>query len=113
MRKIPMRLRMELKRDQFYRRCVFDCPDCQGKVEWEHALLYKGQQVNTRFAIIPCCTYHHRGEGLNKQKNMWVALNRMVDKDFQTFWKAEAMWRQLRNYLNKLYGEYREPTVYR
>jgi len=40
------------------KKCVV-CPSTQ--VEWNHALIYAGKQINEWYAIQPLCTSCHRG----------------------------------------------------
>lgn len=76
---------------------------CAGRITWEHALTYKGKQIQERFAIIPLCYEYHLGNALNKERNQWVALNRMSDDDERKYQRAN--FKQKRNYLNKKFGE--------
>jgi len=82
--------------------CIY--PGCAGKPEWEHACLYQNKRVQEAWAIVPCCTFHHRGAGLDKRYNEWVALNRATDAELNKYQKAN--WIQKRNYLNTVYGTY-------
>lgn len=73
--------------DLFYHRCIHwylgnekDCTKVWSgiskPVEWEHSTTYAGKRINHPKLIVPCCTYHHRGAGLNKRFNLYVALRR-------------------------------------
>lgn len=75
---IPQKIRFRLESDPFMSRCIHDDDDCYGRIEWEHAFMYAGKQVQEWWAIVPCCFYHHRGEGLDKQFNMIVGLLRLI-----------------------------------
>lgn len=81
--------------------------DCAGRITWEHALLYAGQQIDEVWAIIKICEYHHAvnrfqdGGGLDKRKNQWIALNRATDEELQKYPRANFI--ELRNRLNKEY----------
>lgn len=66
-----------LARDPFMKRCIHDNEECDGRVEFEHALIYAGKQVVEWWSIIPVCTYHHRGKGLVKDFNQAVAFGRL------------------------------------
>lgn len=103
MRPIPLLLRNRLARDPFMARCIYNDANCSPVIEWEHALLYQGKQINEAWAIVPCCTFHHRGAGLDKQYNQFRALQRATEKDLAKYPKAD--WQTLRNYLFKKYGE--------
>jgi hypothetical protein len=54
-----------------------------GAVEWEHAFMYAGKQVNEWWAIVPVCWHHHRGGGLDKEFNRYRALVRMDEEDLR------------------------------
>jgi hypothetical protein len=81
MRPIPHDIRAALAADPFMERCIFRLPGapatpCAGRIEWEHAVVYAGRQVNETWAIVPCCTAHHRGRFLRKRFNLYVAILR-------------------------------------
>lgn len=106
MRPIPIKMRTEMSKDKFMARCV--CRnlgggfDCSGKVEWEHAFLYAGKQINEPWAIVPVCTYHHRGKGLNKEFNQYQAIIR-ADIDDLCRRMPKKDWQQIYNYLTSKY----------
>lgn len=99
MRPIPERLKKKLEEDPFMQSCIYNF-GCNGGIEWEHALIYAGRQINEQWAIIPCCIYHHRGRGLNKILNELVALS-CID-DLSGYKKSDLQ--QKKEYLNKKYG---------
>jgi hypothetical protein len=103
MRAIPPKLKTEILADPFYKVCIRDNKECRGRIEWEHAFVYAGRQINEKWAIVPVCTYHHREEGLVKNFNRWVAINRATKEDFKKYPKFD--WIKLKNNLNKLYGK--------
>lgn len=89
MNNIPPALREDMAADRFYHHCarqeLLHDHVCQGDpirgrwgrmVEWEHALVVAGKQLQKRFAIVPLCWYAHRGPGQNKSISVWIALNR-------------------------------------
>ena len=100
MRPIPLKMRKQIAEDSFMENCIYDNKDCAGRVEWEHAMTYKGQ-INEPWAIIPCCTYHHRGAGLDKDYNRYRALIRATDEDLEKFPRTD--FKQLKKYLTKKY----------
>lgn len=112
MRKIPESLRAEMANDPYYKRCArFEEGNCSGRITWEHAIIYAGKQLNEKWAIIPICEYHHavdnfqdRGN-LNKEKHIWIALNRATDSELLAVSKA-INYIRLRNTLNEKYGDY-------
>lgn len=82
---------------------------CKGRITWEHALTYAGKQIDEVWAIIFLCEYHHAVNkyqdmgALNKNKNVWIALNRATDEELKKYSKAIDLIKQ-REYLNKIYG---------
>jgi hypothetical protein len=102
-----------MSEDLFYRTCcrsellqdhICQADPMTGKlIEWEHALYDRGSQLQKKFAIIPICWYAHRGPGLDKEINVWIALNRATDEELEAISKSEDMIAK-RNRLNERYG---------
>ncbi len=107
MRPIPLKLRKEIARDKFMKRCIYNTlgrqNECSGRVEWEHAFTYK-QQINEPWAIVPVCSYHHRGAGLDKEYNQYRAIIR-ADIDDLVLRMPKKNWRQIKKYLINKYEE--------
>ena len=78
MHPIPLKLRKELAESVEMKTCIYNNADCKGRVEWEHAWTYAGKQIQEAWAIIPVCTYHHRGAGLDKDFNRWHSLLKII-----------------------------------
>lgn len=117
MNNMPPKLRAELQADPYYAKCArHKDGGCDGRVTWEHALIYAGRQIQERWAIVPLCEYHHSvnkhqdGPGLEKQKNVWIALNQATDDDLIRYSKA-TNYIELRARLNKTYGTYRSTNT--
>lgn len=72
--------------------------------EWEHTLTFAGKRLNEPWAIISICWLTHRGGLLDKQKNIWIALNRATDQELLSISKAVDYFRMRRN-LNSIYGD--------
>ncbi len=106
MRPIPPKLRKQLALDPFMSRCIYNHigkgNECRGRVEWEHAFLYAGKQINEAWAIVPCCTYHHRGDGLDKDFNRYMAIVRADIKDLQNRMPRND-WSQVLKFLTTKY----------
>ena len=100
MRPIPKKLREQIAADPFMQKCVYQ--HCWFKPEWEHALLYQNKQINEAWAIIPVCTYHHRGGGMDKDYHRFVALSRATDDDLKKYPRVD--WGQMKKYLTKQYA---------
>lgn len=83
---------------------------CGGRITWEHALTHAGKQIDAVWAIIKLCERHHSvnsfqdGGDLNKEKNVWIALNRATDSELKSISKA-IDYIGLRDRLNKKYGK--------
>lgn len=83
--------------------------NCAGRITWEHAIIYGGKQLDEPWAIIKLCAYHHAvdeyqdGGDLQKEKNVWIALNRATNQELIAVSKA-IKYIKLRERLNKKYG---------
>lgn len=121
MNNMPLKLREVCAADEEYRTCMrqealhdHECaPDpLNGRlIEWEHALIFAGEQVQRKFAVISSCWWAHRGPGLDKRKNVWIALNRASDTELEEISKATD-YLVMRERLNEAYGAY-EPARFR
>ncbi len=110
---MPTKLREECANDPQYKICMRNqalndhicAPDpLTGKlIEWEHALIYAGKQVQKKYAIVPICWYVHRGPGLVKEINVWLALNRATDEEIAEISKV-VNYKRMKNALNEKYG---------
>ena len=113
MRPIPPKLRANMQADPFYKKCarrvLLDDHVCEPNplnrqlIEWEHAITYKGKQLNEKWAIVPICYLAHRGGLLVKEINVWIALNRATDEELQRISRATDYIRE-RERLNAKYG---------
>lgn len=114
---IPLKLRKQLADDPEYRLCSL-CKhgECGGRITWEHAIIYAGKKVQERWAIIPLCEKHHAVNSyqdagtMNKEMNIWVALNRASDEELTRFSKA-TNYQAKRDYLNSKYGKFQSPAL--
>lgn len=112
MRPIPPTIREELAGDPAMAVCIYDNEDCDGRVEWEHAMIFAGKQVNEVWAIIGCCTWHHRGKGLDKRFNRYCAYRKLFSSDERyigvmrlKYAPAFDRWEQEYSYLSSIYGK--------
>lgn len=101
--------------DPYYDRCCMAFRgDCDGRITWEHTLIFANKQINEKWAIIPLCEFHHAvgqhqdAGGLKKDMNVWVALNRATDNELLPYCKA-IDYIVMRKRLNEKYGTY-SPT---
>ena len=113
MNNIPPRLRKQLAADPEYKRCALEgLHECGGRITYEHTLIVAGRQLQERWAIIPLCARGHEVDGyqdahtMDKQMNVWVALNRATDDDLRAVSRAVNYIRE-RARLNSIYGPYR------
>jgi hypothetical protein len=119
MRKIGTKLKKEILSDPTYTVCSRrDDPDhyCEGRITWEHAIIYAGKQVNEKWAIIPLCAKAHSvdefqdGGDLDKDRNVWIALNRATSEELYTISKA-INYVQVRSRLNQRFGMWVQPII--
>lgn len=75
---IPLKLREKMAANGSMLHCIHRNSDCEGRIEWEHAWIYAGKKIQEEWAIVPCCTYHHRGDGLDKDFNRWHSILKMI-----------------------------------
>ena len=84
---------------------------CGGRLTKEHTIIFKGKQLQEDWAIIDLCERHHAvlnyqdNGDLQKEKNVWIALNRASDEELEAISKVIDFKRK-RDYLNKKYGTY-------
>lgn len=115
MNNIPPKLRIELSDDPNYQTCMRNVllgdHTCERDpikpyqaVEWEHVGTFGGKQIQKRWAIISICYLVHRGGLLDKEINLWIALNRASDEDLVEVSKSRDYFTE-RERLNAIYGE--------
>lgn len=84
---------------------------CAGRLTREHALIYAGRQIDEAWAIVFLCAYHHAVDeyqdcgDLQKEKNVWIALNQANDEELKKYSKVVPYIRE-RDRLNVKYGKY-------
>lgn len=107
---IPPKLLKELLADVYYRKCARASEGtCQGRITFEHTEIYKGKQIQERWAIVPLCSYHHAVNqyqdcgDLKKELNQAIALNRATDDELEKYSKV-IDYKRRRDYLKKKYG---------
>ena len=101
---IPIKLRSEMSEDKYYTKCCID-DECSGKIEWHHNLIFKGQQVNEKWCIIPVCKKHHdliHGSSEYKEMANFVMLNRTTDEELLKYSKA-INYLEMKKRLNEIY----------
>lgn len=94
--------------------CALKDKNCAGRITYEHCLTYAGRQIDEAWAIIKICAWHHSVDefqdsgGLNKEKNIWVALNKATDEELLKYSKC-IDYIKMRDRLNHKYGKYQMP----
>lgn len=84
---------------------------CAGRLTREHALTYGSKQIDEAWAIVFLCSRHHGVNeyqdcgDLQKEKNVWIALNQATDEELKKYSKA-VNYISKRAILNKKYGKY-------
>lgn len=120
MNKVPKKFRDKWAMEDalgIRRECMrSDEGNCQGRLTKEHAIIYAGKQLQEEFAILDICEFHHgvnnfqdKGD-LNKEKHVWIALNRATDDELRAISKCIDQI-ALRERLNVKYGVYQEPVL--
>lgn len=109
MRAISHKVKADLQADPRMSICALLDKNCDGKITWEHAIIFAGRQLDEAWAILGICEWHHSvnkhqdGGGLVKDRNVWVALNRATDSELLAISKA-IDYIAMRKYLNNKYG---------
>lgn len=112
---MPKKLRDECAADLDYRFCARfgqGGHTCDGRITWEHAARFAGRQVQKKWAIVSLCAKGHAvdqfqdGGDLDKEVNMWIALNQASDEDLWPVSTAVNYFER-RTILNKVYGPFR------
>lgn len=117
MNNVPQKLRKKWAREDFLgiqRICMrANEGNCQGRITKEHAIIYAGKQLQSEWAILDICEFHHgvnnfqdRGD-LQKEKHIWIALNRASDEELKAISKSVDQI-ALRDRLNIKYGIFQQ-----
>ena len=79
---IPYAVRSKILADPYYKVCARKSDGgCQGRITWEHAIMYAGKRVQEVWCILPLCVEHHLGSSLNKALNIKLAMSRATEED--------------------------------
>lgn len=117
MYRVPQKLREKWRTEDWQgiqRTCmrIDDLENCRGRMTKEHAIIYASRQLQEEWAILDICAYHHSvdefqdGPGLDKERNLWIALNRAPEERLINLSKGVDQV-VLRNRLNEKYGIYK------
>ena len=88
---IPLKTRLIISEDPYYRTCARKNSECSGRITIEHAITYAGRRISDLWGLIPLCWYHHLGEGLNKAINRRLAFARATARDLQKYPRLKIM----------------------
>lgn len=110
---IPPKLRKEIDSDSQYDDCMLRALPghvCGGRRNTrEHAIMYQGKRLQEKWAIVSICARSHEVDEfqdagtMNKEINVWLALNRATDAELLEISKAEN-YINTRARLNEKYG---------
>lgn len=109
---IPLKQRKEMSKNPFYKVCAlkgFLDHECGGSITWEHSIIYAGKSLQAIWSIVPLCSKAHAvnefqdAGTMNKELNVWIALNRASEDDLLLISKAEN-YIQKKERLNAKYG---------
>lgn len=113
MGKIPKKIKDQLLADPRRKFCALTgYHECSGRITFEHAIIYGGRQLQRAWAIVSVCAKGHEVDNwqdahtMDKNMNIWVALNQATDAELAEVSKA-VDYKRRREYLNEIYGEYR------
>lgn len=90
--------------------------NCDGRITWEHAIIYAGKQLNETWAILGICEYHHKvgkhqNDGhLDKAKHEWLALRQAPPGRLKELSKAVDYEQKLK-YLETIYAHNKNKTI--
>lgn len=120
MSKTPNKVKQEILNDPSRQYCALYGHNghvCSGRITWEHALIYAGKQIQEKWAIVSLCEKAHGVNSfqdagtMNKEINVWIALNQATEDDFKRFPRAFPPYLSERERLNKKYGVYQQKFV--
>jgi len=104
MRPIPLKLREKMSQDPYYSRCCINDYECDGTVQWHHAIEVSGRQIDEEWSIVPACKHHH--DHTNKEyidRLQLIALERATVEELKGISKAIDLI-QRRTYLRDKYN---------
>lgn len=94
MRPISQKFRKLFDADPYFKLCARKNGDCSGRITIEHAFIYASKQIDELWNFVPLCWYHHLGEGLDKNINQFLSLERATEEDLAKY--PRKNWKQLR-----------------
>jgi len=93
-----------------YHRCMLTGM-AHEKIDWHHAFIYAGRQVNEEWCIIPLLHSVHEIEKRPhiKERIEWIMLNRATDAELEVYDRRDL--KAEREKLNNKYGTW-QPNTY-
>lgn len=105
---IPIKMREEMADDPFMKKCVIT--GTKNNVSWEHCWLYKGKQIQEKWAIVPLrLDLNVNMKGDIKEYCRYISLTRATEEDLAKY--PRRNWEQLKSYLIKKYDKQNPPRV--
>lgn len=86
--KIPLETREYLAKQPRMHMCSLKNEECNGRIEWHHALIFAGRAVQAPWAIIGVCTYHHSvADRKDLRKKIVSMMRKLGDAELEPFEK--------------------------
>jgi len=112
MNSVPQKLRKEWSKSPAKQCMRHTEGNCAGRLTKEHVITWQGKQLQEDWAILDICAFHHAVDefqdagNLDKEKHLWIALNRAPESRLIELSKA-TLYIDLKLRLNLKYGPYR------
>lgn len=116
MQHIPQPLLSKILEDPEYKTCArygWHQHICEGRITFDHAVIFAGKQLQERWAIVPLCARGHNVDQFqdvgdhNPTISLWIALNRALPEDLARISKAFD-YRREKERLNEKYGVWKQ-----
>lgn len=96
MNNIPPALKKYILTDPYYKKCCLEDEECQyesghRQIEWHHAIIYAGKQLQKKWAIVPVCSgFHHKYADRSdiKERIVRVCVMRATKEELKEVSKA-------------------------
>lgn len=115
---IPQKIKKQIDADPSYDECMLKSVKghvCGGRSNTrEHAIIFGGKRLQEKWAIISICAKAHEvdefqdAHTMNKELNVWVAVNRATDQELKAISKVTD-YLKVRSRLNDKYGIWLAP----
>lgn len=118
---IPKKQRKEMSVDPEYSSCAlagYFNHECEGRITWEHAIIFAGKSYQAKWAILPLCAKAHAVDffqdagTMKKEVNIWIAVNRATDDELRAVSKA-INYISYRERLNQKYGIWKPKIIFK